>query len=122
MSFLSSDGYPILVGRNNRQNDELTLRTASKTDLWLHVQKMPGSHVIIVCDGQEPPDRTVTEAMQLAAYYSRAREGQGVPVDCTQVRNVKKPAGAKPGMVIYTDYKTIAARPDPALAESLREK
>ena len=119
MSFLSSDGYPILVGRNNRQNDELTLRTASKTDLWLHVQKMPGSHVIIVCDGQEPPDRTVTEAMQLAAYYSRAREGQGVPVDCTRVRNVKKPAGAKPGMVIYDRYRTGCVTPDPAIVKKL---
>ena len=119
MSFLSSDGWPILVGRNNRQNDELTLRTAAKTDLWLHVQKQPGSHVILVCDGQEPPDRTVTEAMQLAAYYSRAREGQGVPVDCTQVRNVKKPGGAKPGMVIYDRYRTGYVTPDPALIKKL---
>ena len=119
MTFLSSDGFPILAGRNNRQNDELTLRTASKTDLWLHVQKMPGSHVIVVCDGQEPPDRTVTEAMQLAAYYSRAREGQGVPVDCTQVRNVKKPGGAKPGMVIYDRYRTGYVTPDPELPKKL---
>ncbi|MBR4131737.1 MAG: hypothetical protein IKT99_02055, partial [Oscillospiraceae bacterium] len=84
-----------------------------------HVQKQPGSHVIIVCDGQEPPDRTVTEAMQLAAYYSRAREGQGVPVDCTQVRNVKKPGGAKPGMVIYDRYRTGYVTPDPALIKKL---
>ena len=120
MAFLSSDGFPILVGRNNRQNDELTLRTAAKNDLWLHAQKIPGSHVIILCDGQTPPDSTVTEAMQLAAYYSQARDGQGVPVDCTQVRNVKKPNGAKPGMVIYDRYHTGFVAPDPQLPDRLR--
>ena len=120
MSFLSSDGFPILVGRNNRQNDELTLRTAAKTDLWLHVQKLPGSHVIIACGGQTPPDSTVTEAMVLAAYYSRARDGQGVAVDCTQVRNVKKPNGARPGMVIYDRYRTGRVDPDPETVKRLR--
>ena len=119
MAFLSSDGFPILVGRNNRQNDELTLRTAAKTDLWLHVKGIPGSHVIIVCDGQTPPDCTVTEAMTLAAYYSRARDGQGVEVDCTQVRNVKKPNGARPGMVIYDRYRTARATPDPEIVKRL---
>ena len=119
MSFLSSDGFPILVGRNNRQNDELTLRTAEKSDLWLHVQKIPGSHVIIVCGGAQPPDSTVTEAMMLAAYYSRAREGQGVAVDCTQVRNVKKPGGARPGMVIYDRYRTGYVTPDPETVKRL---
>ena len=120
MAFLSSDGFPILVGRNNRQNDELTLRTAAKNDLWLHAQKIPGSHVIILCDGQTPPDSTVTEAMELAAWYSQAREGQGVPVDCTQVRYVKKPNGAKPGMVIYDRYHTGFVVPDPKLPDRLR--
>lgn len=120
MAFLSSDGFPILVGRNNRQNDELTLRMSAKNDLWLHTQKIPGSHVIIVCDGMTPPDSTVTEAMQLAAYYSQARDSQGVPVDCTQVRNVRKPNGAKPGMVIYDRYHTGYVAPDPQLAEKLR--
>ena len=119
LSFLSSDGFPILVGRNNRQNDELTLRTAAKTDLWLHVKGIPGSHVIIVCDGQTPPDTTVTEAMTLAAYYSRARDGQGVDVDFTQVRNVKKPNGAKPGMVIYDRYRTARATPDPEIVKRM---
>ena len=119
MSFLSSDGFPILVGRNNRQNDALTLRTAARTDLWLHVQKIPGSHVIIACGGAEPPDSTVTEAMILAAYYSRARDGQGVAVDCTQVRNVKKPNGAKPGMVIYDRYRTGYVTPDPEAVKRL---
>ena len=122
MRFASSDGFPILVGRSNRQNDELTTKLAAKTDIWLHVQKIPGSHVIIETDGRTPPDRTVTEAMQLAAYYSQARGGQNVPVDYTPVKFVKKPAGAKPGMVIYTTYQTAVATPDAALCERLKEK
>ena len=122
MAFCSSDGFRILVGRNNRQNDELTTKLAAKTDLWLHVQKIHGSHVIIETHGQTPPDTTVTEAMMLAAYYSQAREGQNVPVDYTPVKFVKKPAGAKPGMVIYTTYQTAVVTPDAALCEKLKEK
>ena len=99
MVFRSSDGFEILVGRNNRQNDLLTCKLAQKQDIWLHTQKIHGSHVIIACAPETPPDRTVTEAMQLAVYFSQAREGQNVPVDYTRVKNVKKPAGAKPGMV-----------------------
>ena len=90
--------------------------------IWLHVQKIPGSHVIIETNGRTPPDRTVTEAMQLAAYYSQARDGQNVPVDYTPVKFVKKPAGAKPGMVIYTTYQTAVVTPDAALCEQLKEK
>ena len=122
MRFTSSDGFPIRVGRSNRQNDELTTKLAAKTDIWLHVQKIPGSHVIIETNGRTPPDRTVTEAMQLAAYYSQARDGQNVPVDYTPVKFVKKPAGAKPGMVIYTTYQTAVVTPDAALCEQLKEK
>lgn len=122
MRFMSSDGFPIFVGRSNRQNDELTTKLAAKTDVWLHVQKIPGSHVIIETNGRTPPDRTVTEAMQLAAYYSQARDGQNVPVDYTPVKFVKKPAGAKPGMVIYTTYQTAVVTPDAALCERLKEK
>ena len=122
MRFMSSDGFPIFVGRSNRQNDELTTKLAAKTDIWLHVQKIPGSHVIIETNGRTPPDRTVTEAMQLAAYYSQARDGQNVPVDYTPVKFVKKPAGAKPGMVIYTTYQTAVVTPDAALCEQLKEK
>ena len=122
MRFVSSDGFGIWVGRSNRQNDELTTKLAAKTDLWLHVQKIPGSHVIIETGGQTPPDRTVTEAMQLAAYYSQARAGQNVPVDYTPVKYVKKPAGARPGMVIYTTYQTAVVTPDAALCEALKEK
>ena len=120
MEFRSSEGYPIFVGRNNRQNDQLTLKAAEKYDLWLHTQKIHGSHVIIACAGQTPGDATITEAAMLAAYYSQAREGQNVPVDCTAVRNVKKPAGAKPGMVIYDHYRTVYVTPDPALCDRLR--
>ena len=122
MRFTSSDGFLIFVGRSNRQNDELTTKLAAKTDIWLHVQKIPGSHVIIETNGRTPPDRTVTEAMQLAAYYSQARDGQNVPVDYTPVKFVKKPAGAKPGMVIYTTYQTAVVTPDAALCERLKEK
>ena len=121
MVFRSSDGFEILVGRNNRQNDLLTCKMAQKQDIWLHTQKIHGSHVIIACAPETPPDRTVTEAMQLAVYFSQAREGQNVPVDYTRVKNVKKPAGAKPGMVIYDHYSTAVVTPDAALAEKLRE-
>ena len=123
MVFQSDEGYTIYVGRNNRQNDQLTLKTAEKYDLWLHTQKIHGSHVIIDCTGKEKPgDLTVTQAAQLAAYYSQAREGHNVPVDVTAVRNVKKPAGGKPGMVIYDHYNTVYVTPDAALADRLRVK
>ena len=122
MLFRSSEGFLIHVGRNNRQNDQLTLKFAQKSDLWLHTQKIHGSHVIVECEGKTPGDETVTEAAMLAAYYSQARESQNVPVDYTPVRFVKKPAGAKPGMVIYTTCSTAFVTPDPALAEALRVK
>ncbi len=122
LSFRSSEGYMIYVGRNNRQNDQLTCKAAEKYDLWLHVQKLHGSHVIVACAGREEPgEMTLREAAALAAYYSQAREGQNVPVDCALVKHVKKPAGAKPGMVIYDHYSTRWATPDPKLCEILRE-
>jgi predicted ribosome quality control (RQC) complex YloA/Tae2 family protein len=120
MEFRSSDGYTIYVGKNNRQNDLLSLKMARKDDLWLHIQKFHGTHVIIVCGGTEPPDQTITEAAQLAAFYSQAREGQNVPVDVTPVRFLKKPNGAKPGMVVYDKYRTVIVTPEEALAERLR--
>ena len=119
MRFRSSDGFEILVGRNNRQNDELTCKLAYKSDLWLHTQKIHGSHVIIACAGTRPPDQTITEAAQLAAYYSQARQGQNVAVDLCPVRQVKKPNGAKPGMVVYENYNTVYVTPDPALPARL---
>lgn len=120
MRFRSSDGFEILVGRNNRQNDQLSLKTARRDDLWLHIQKFHGTHVIICCAGAPVPDETITEAAMLAAWYSQAREGQNVPVDVTQVRNLRKPNGAKPGMVVYDRYRTVIVTPEAALSERLR--
>ncbi|MCI7018908.1 MAG: NFACT family protein [Clostridiales bacterium] len=111
MRFESTDGYPIYVGRNNRQNEELTFRQARKDDIWCHASKVHGSHVIISCGGATPPDDTITQAAQLAAYYSETGDGQNVPVDVTTVRQVKKIPGGKPGMVIYHTYRTVIANP-----------
>ena len=121
MTFRSSQGFLIRVGRNNQQNDRLTCKESAKNDVWLHVQKIHGSHVIIETGGAPVPDETVTEAMILAACYSQARDGQNVPVDYTAVKNVRKPAGSKPGMVIYDHYATGYVTPDAALAEKLKE-
>ena len=109
--FISPDGFEILAGRNNRTNDALTLKTAAKTDIWLHAQNMPGSHVVILTGGQEVPNPTLEQAAQIAAFYSKGRESTGVSVDYTQVKFVKKPPRAKPGMVIYTDYRTVVVTP-----------
>ncbi len=122
MLYASSDGFPILVGRNNRQNDQLTLKTAAKNDLWLHTQNIPGSHVILVTDGREPTETAVREAAVLAAFHSKARDSAQVPVDFTRVRYVKKPNGAKPGMVIFTNQQTLYVKPDAALCASLEVK
>ena len=111
MRFESTDGYPIYVGRNNRQNDELTFKLARKDDIWCHASKVHGSHVIISCGGTTPPDDTITQAAQLAAYYSETTAGQNIPVDVTPVKQVKKLTGAKPGMVIYHTYRTVIANP-----------
>ena len=111
MRFESTDGFPIYVGRNNRQNDELTFRSARKDDIWLHAQKVHGSHVIIACAGQSVPDDTITQAAQLAAYYAETKGGQNIAVDVTPVKQVKKPANGKPGMVIYHTYRTVYANP-----------
>ena len=119
MSFVSSDGFEILVGRNNIQNDELTTKTARRTDMWLHTKSVHGSHVIISCEGLTPPDKTIEEAASLAVYFSQGREGGKTAVDYTMVRFVKKPAGARPGQVIFTGQTTVAAESDPALAARL---
>ena len=113
MRFESTDGVPIYVGRNNRQNDELTFKMARKDDIWLHAQKVHGSHVIIACGGKSVPDDTVTQAAQLAAYYAEATGGQNIPVDVTPVKQVKKPPAGKPGMVIYHTYRTVIVNPYP---------
>jgi predicted ribosome quality control (RQC) complex YloA/Tae2 family protein len=121
MEFCSSSGLRIRVGRNNTQNDVLTLKSSFKSDLWLHTQKIHGSHVIVSCEGQEPDQDTILEAAKLAAYYSQARESQNVPVDYTIVKHVKKPTGAKPGMVIYDHYNTVYVTPDPSPSEKLKQ-
>ncbi len=113
MRFDTTDGYPIYVGRNNRQNDELTFRIARRDDLWLHASKVHGSHVIIACAGTVPPDNTVTQAAQLAAFYAESAGGQNIPVDITPVKQVRKIPGGKPGMVIYHSYRTVVVNPYP---------
>jgi len=122
LEYRSSDGFTILCGRNNKQNDKLTLKTAHNYDLWLHTQKIAGSHVIVVADGKEIPDRTIEEAAVIAAYNSHARDSAQVPVDYTRVRNVKKPKGAKPGMVIFVNYHTAYVTPDKERVERLLVK
>ena len=111
MRFVSTDGYPIYVGRNNRQNEELTFKLARKDDIWCHASKVHGSHVIISCGGTTPPDNTITQAAQLAAYYAETTGGRNVPVDVTPVKQVKKIPNGKPGMVIHHTYKTVIANP-----------
>ena len=120
LRYRSSAGLEILVGRSNLQNDLLTTKTARKGDIWLHVQKVHGSHVILCCDGAEPDGQSLLEAAGLAAYHSQAAGGGKIPVDYTRVKYVKKPAGALPGRVIYTDYATVVAEADEALAEKLK--
>lgn len=121
MRFLSSDGYEIFVGKNNRQNDYVTLKLARSTDIWLHTKNIHGSHAIIKTNGDDAPERTVFEAAVIAAYYSKGRNGANVEVDYTAVKNVKKPSGAKPGMVIYVNNKTAVVTPDEKLVESLKK-
>ena len=113
MRFESTDGFPIYVGRNNRQNDELTFKLARKDDIWCHASKVHGSHVIISCGGRKPPDDTVTQAAQLAAYYAETGGGQNISVDVTTVKQVKKTPGGKPGMAIYHTYRTAIVNPYP---------
>jgi predicted ribosome quality control (RQC) complex YloA/Tae2 family protein len=108
---VSSDGFEIFIGRNNKQNDRLTLKSAKHEDIWLHVKNYPGSHVIIKTDGRQVPNSTLEEAAGYAAWFSKARPAPKVEVDYTHIRNVKKPSGAKPGMVIYENYSTIMVTP-----------
>ncbi len=120
LAFCSDDGFPILVGRNNLENDRLTLRVAKGSDVWLHTKDIAGSHVIVVCEGRTPPDRTLEQAAVIAATHSKAAAGAQVPVEYTLAKFVKKPSGAKAGMVIYTDNRTAYVTPDTALVDRLR--
>ena len=122
MEYISDDGYTILVGRNNVQNDLLTFKTAAKDDSWFHTQKIPGSHVVVIGNGDIIPELTCRQAAILAAYHSGGRESSQVAVDYTEVRSLKKPVGAKPGKVIYHTYNTMWVTPDRELCERLKKK
>lgn len=118
--YVSDDGFTILVGRNNIQNDQLTLKESKGRDMWFHTKNIPGSHCIVISEGQEIPDSTLTQAAILAATNSRAVESSQVPVDYTQIKHIKKPKGGKPGMVIYHVYNTAYVTPDLELEKRLR--
>lgn len=117
--FRSTAGLRILVGRNNRQNDRLTAKDAEKWDIWLHTQRIHGSHVILCTGGAQPDEQSLLEAASLAAYFSQAQDGTKVPVDYAPVKFVKKPSGSPPGFVNYTNYKTILADPSEELVKRL---
>ncbi|MGG3999051.1 Rqc2 family fibronectin-binding protein [Anoxybacillus kestanbolensis] len=117
--YISSDGTEIFVGKNNKQNDYLTNKFASKDDIWLHTKDIPGSHVVI--KSKQPSEQTIIEAAHLAAYFSKARHSSSVPVDYTRVRYVKKPSGAKPGFVIYENQQTIYVTPDEELVVKMKK-
>ena len=120
LKFISSDNLTILVGKNNRQNDYLTMRLAQENDVWLHTKEIPGSHVVIKTNGQPVPPTTLQEAAILAAFFSRAQQSHNVPVDYTGRKNVKKPPGARPGFVTYTNHRTIIVNPDKSLPAKLQ--
>ena len=109
--YISTDGFRILCGRNNLQNDKLTFKDSRKNDIWFHTQKIHGSHTVIITEGREVPPSTLEQAALIAAYNSKARDSSLVPVDYTEIKNVKKPSGAAPGKVIYEHYKTAYVRP-----------
>lgn len=119
--YRSSDDFVMLVGRNNAQNDKLTLKTARGRDLWFHTKNAPGSHVVVITEGREVPDRTKTQAAQLAALHSSQNGGAKVAVDYTEVRNVRKTNDCKPGMVLYDTYETALVAPDAELAKALTD-
>ncbi|SHJ04198.1 Rqc2 family fibronectin-binding protein [Lutispora thermophila] len=121
MHYVSSSGFDIYVGKNNTQNDYLTLKFASSDDIWLHTKDIPGSHVILKTDGKQPDDDTLKEAASLAAYYSKGRLSSNVAVDYTFKKNVKKPSGAKPGKVIYEKHKTIYITPDENMVNNIKK-
>lgn len=120
LTFCTDDGFTVLVGRNNVQNDRLTTRIAKGSDWWFHTKTIAGSHTVILSEGIVPPESTLLQAAILAATHSKAAASSQVPVDYTQIRHVKKPAGAKPGMVVYETNRTVYVTPDPALAARLR--
>ena len=122
LEFLSSDGFKILVGKNNKQNDNLTLKIASNDDIWLHTKNIPGSHVIIKTEGKDVPENTIYEGAMLAGFFSKSRMSSQIPVDYTKKKNVKKPSGSKPGMVIYNTNSTIYVTPNEELVTKLKNR
>ena len=122
LQIVFSESTRIYIGKNNRQNEEVTFRIATGSDLWLHVQKIPGSHVVIKTTLPEPEPEALDAAVRLAAYFSKARGGSRVPVDCVPRRFVKKPPGARPGFVIFTNQKTFYTTPDEAFIKNLLQK
>jgi len=120
MEFQTSNGYTVLCGKNNVQNDMLTFKTASKYDFWFHAKNVPGSHVILICNGEEPPEIDFTQAAIIAATHSKLSDGVSVSVDYTHVKNVKKINASKPGLVTYSTYWTAYVDPDESLCEKLR--
>ena len=112
IEYRSSEGFRILVGRSNTENDYLTLKMAGRNDLWLHTKDIPGSHVIVFLEGKEADESTIYEAAKIAAYHSKARNSEQVPVDYVPVKYVKKPGKSKPGMVIFTGNRTVYVKPE----------
>lgn len=110
-TYTTTDGFIVLAGRNNKENDILTTKKAAKNDLWFHTKDIPGSHTILFTGGKDPSDIAIFEAAAIAAYHSKGRMSENVPVDYTKIKFVKKPSGAKPGMVIFTDNKTVYVTP-----------
>ena len=120
--FVTSGGYRVLCGKNNVQNDYITHRLAGKNDYWFHVKNLPGSHTVLLTDGKEPSERDFTEAAEIAACFSKAADGQNVEVDYTQVKNLRKPAGAKPGFVIYHTNWSCVVTPNAEKVAKMRKK
>ncbi len=121
IEYITDDGFVVLAGKNNLQNDMLTTKIADKHDLWFHTKGIHGSHVIIKCSGKEVSDTAIMQAAEIAAFNSKAKNSSGVPVDYTEVKNVKKPSGARPGMVIYTTNNTVYVTPDEVKINSLKK-
>lgn len=122
LTYRTTDGFKVLVGRNNAANDKLTLKTAAKHDIWFHVKNAAGSHTVLLLENEEPTDLAMTEAACIAAYHSSVSEGDNIAVDYTEIKNVKKAPAQKTGMVIYVNYKTAYVTPDEKQIESMREK
>lgn len=122
LTFTSSDGFAMYVGRNNRQNQELTLKFARKDDLWFHVKNGPGSHVIVKTEGEDVGEATIYEGAALAAYYSRARQSAHVDVDYTKRQFIRRHPSNQPGLVLYTDFFTVAVTPEKEIIDKLKTK